>query len=125
MNISQAEAYFATRLYAEAWEQATPANKTKALATAERHVASLRLREDVPSGAVTAAICEQALWLLSSTPAQRSLDASLARGLTSRTVGSASESYGRHAAQGGVVIAPEALSAVNEWIQRCRIGDLR
>ena len=124
MNISQAEAYFAARLYAEAWEQATPANKTKALATAERQIGTLQLHELTPSNVRNDAICEQAIWLLAASDYHRKLESDLARGLVSRSVGSASEQYTPCAA-GRIPLAPMALALLDGWIQQYRIGELR
>lgn len=37
-SVSEADTYFATRLYSDAWEDASTEDKTKALATATRHI---------------------------------------------------------------------------------------
>lgn len=125
MNQAAADSYFATKLHSESWDQATQTDRAKALATAERQIGSIRLRQDVPGSALTAATCEQALWLLSSSAADRALEAKLARGLTGRTVGSASESYA--SGQGGPysAIAPEAMASISEWVMVGRVGELR
>lgn len=125
VDLATANSYFASRLYSDAWDGATDANKTKALATAERQVRAIPLRADVPGAALTAAVCEQALWLLSSSAADRALEAKLARGLTGRTVGSASESYSGASGGRAVSIAPEAMAAIAEWVMRGRVGELR
>ena len=43
-TLNEAEAYFASRLNSDAWDNATSGNKEKALLTACRHIESLRLR---------------------------------------------------------------------------------
>ena len=124
MDIATADAYFETRLHSEAWEQASPSDKAKALATAERQIGTLQLHELTPGSARNEAICEQAVWLLAASDYQRKLEADLARGLVSRSVGSASEQYTPRAA-GRIPLAPMALALLDGWIQQYRIGELR
>jgi len=124
MDIATAEAYFETRLHSEAWEQASTSDKTKALATAEKQIGTLQLHELTPGAVRNEAICEQAVWLLAASDYHRKLEADLARGLVSRSVGSASEQYTPRAA-GRLPLAPMALALLDGWIQQYRIGDLR
>ena len=124
MDIATADAYFETRLHSEAWEQASTSDKAKALATAEREIGTLQLHELTPGAVRNEAICEQAVWLLAATDYQRKLESDLARGLVSRSVGSASEQYTPRAA-GRIPLAPLALALLDGWMQQYRMGDLR
>ena len=124
MDLADANAYFETRLHSEAWEQASPSDKAKALATAERHIGTLQLHELTPGSVRNEAIYEQAIWLLAATDYHRKLEADLARGLVSRSVGSASEQFTPRAA-GRIPLAPMALALLDGWMQQYRIGDLR
>jgi hypothetical protein len=128
ITVAEADAYFATRLHSDAWDQADHTTKAKALATAERHINALRLREDADQQARTEAICEQALWLLSATAYQRTREAEMARGIIGGGVGDANEYSSDMIVRkkmAGVQICPEALSRLSEWIVRYRMGDLR
>jgi hypothetical protein len=124
MDIATADAYFETRLHSEAWEQASTSDKAKALATAEREIGTLQLHELTPGAVRNEAICEQAVWLLAATDYQRKLESDLARGLVSRSVGSASEQYTPRAA-GRIPLAPLALALLDGWMQQYRMGELR
>lgn len=124
MDIATADAHFETRLHSEAWEQASPTDRVKALATAERQIGTLQLHELTPSNVRNDAICEQAIWLLAASDYHRKLESDLARGLVSRSVGSASEQYTPCAA-GRIPLAPMALALLDGWRQQYRIGDLR
>lgn len=128
MDLAMANSYFLTRLHTEAWDQATPADREKALATAEKQVRTLRLREDVPASAVNEAICEQALWLLGTSEYDRKRDMAMAKGIVGSSLGSAHE-YSELSVvkqkMAGVQICPEALSILGEYIVRYRVGELR
>lgn len=118
MNVQYADTYFSTRLHAEAWEQATPDNKTKALTTAARHIDALDLPDSVPGDVVYQAICEQALWLLSEDDFQRKRAMDIARGVRGRSVSEASEYYAEEAvraARSGAMIAPMAATLLSRW----------
>jgi len=128
MDIATADAYFETRLHSEAWEQASPTDRVKALATAERQIGTLALRDDVPAGAKSDAVCEQALWLLAATDYQRKRDADMARGIIGRGVGEAHEYSALDVVRrrmGGIQICPEAQSLLGEWLMQYRMGELR
>lgn len=127
-TVAEASCYFATRLYSDAWDQASSATRAKALATAERHISTLRLREDVDLRVKAEAIYEQALWLLSATAYQRTREVEMARGIVGGSIGDASEQSSEAIVRrlmSGVQICPEALSLLNDYILRYRTGEIR
>ncbi|MGE5572940.1 MAG: hypothetical protein ACM3ZU_07990 [Bacteroidota bacterium] len=128
MDLAMANGYFLSRLHSEAWDQATLQDREKALVTAERQVKTLRLRDDAPASAVSEAICEQALFLLSATDYQRKREANVVRGVIGGSVGDANEYSSVDIVRrkmAGVQICPEALSILGEYILRYRVGELR
>ena len=110
-GITEANAYFATRINSDTWDTATDANKTKALATAERQLESFKSRVD--STRFYYAIYEQALFLLQLTAYDLDRQKAQALGIVGGSVGSANEYssaeiVGRK--MGGITICPDALS---------------
>lgn len=98
VTIEQANAYFATRLDANAWEEADDLTRQAALVTATRRIDMQRLRktwtgpDDAPQ-AVKDACCEEALALLSRTDEDKQRRAAQAQGVTSVRIGDVSETY--------------------------------
>ncbi len=76
LTLAEANAYFATRLHAQAWENASDADREAALITACRAIESCRLRctRDLIGGQLSPVTQEQAL----TFPRYRDVDASLA-----------------------------------------------
>lgn len=98
VTIDEANAYFATRLDAQAWERADDLTRQAALVTATRRIDMQRLRrrwtgpDDAPQ-AVKDACCEEALALISRTAEDKLRESMQAQGVTSVTIGDTSESY--------------------------------
>ena len=95
VELSYADAYFANRLYASAWDAAPQEERAKALRQAELYVdAAFEFRPSAytiePSGAirwherVLAAVCEEALSILQRDPAQ--VPSALTHGIASASV---------------------------------------
>ncbi len=113
MDLVGANQYFATRLNSQAWETASDADKSKALATAERHLAPYVDRVDPTSYGY--AVCEQAIWLLQGDQRAEMEQA----GVKSVSIGGVTETYttGRDPA-----IAPKAWAFLRG--ARFRAGSL-
>ena len=139
-DLEYADAYFGDRYGADQWRAATEVHKAQALATATRHIDMQRLRgrktddaqplafpraiywrgawnadTTVPE-AVKAATCEEALAILSHDT-QRA--ARQREGLTSVSIGDASESYSAEAlarTQSGELLSPQAKLLLRPWL---------
>ena len=115
MDLAAANAYFQTRIHPGAWTQATDADKTAALTTAENQIHSLPLSTFADQGRVTKATYEQALFLLrmESTEMREDLQA---RGVASVSIsGGASEAYRQRY---GFPLAPMAQSYLSGCLRR-------
>jgi len=140
ISAADADTYFGDRYGADQWRAATEVHKTQALATATRHIDMQRLRgrktddtqplafpraiywrgawnadTTVPE-AVKAAACEEALAILSHDT-QRA--ARQREGLTSVSIGDASESYSAEAlarTQSGELLSPQAKLLLRPWL---------
>ena len=140
ISAADADTYFGDRYGADQWRAATEVHKTQALATATRHIDMQRLRgrktddtqplafpraiywrgawnadTTVPE-AVKAAACEEALAILSQDT-QRA--ARQREGLTSVSIGDASESYSAEAlarTQSGELLSPQAKLLLRPWL---------
>jgi len=113
-DLAGANSYFAERLKSEAWEAASDADKSKALATAERQLEPYRTRTDPTSFAF--AVYEQAIWLLQADKRAELQQA----GVISAGIGDVSETYRpRHDPN----IAPKAWMFIRGVGPRA--GDLR
>lgn len=111
MDLTAANQYFNTRLNADAWDGATDTNKTKALATAERHLQQYKDRVD--AARFSYAIYEQALFLLQMTDFDRERQRTQVLGIVGGSVGRVSEYSSADIVRqrmSGVTICPEALS---------------
>ena len=96
----EADTYFSARLHAEAWDNASESDKTKALTQAERQLEPYKGRVDTTR--FYYAVYEQALWLLQGDQRGELQQA----GVQSMSISKLSESYslgGRDPA-----IAPQA-----------------
>lgn len=129
-DLAGANEYFSTRINSEAWDSAPDTDKTKALATAERQVNTLRLRPDVDTKK-DYAIYEQALFLLEMTSYDRERQRAQALGIIGGSVGDANEYSSAEIVRrkmAGITICPEALSLLGEYLlgtTRMRVGGLR
>ena len=140
ISAADADTYFGDRYGADQWRAATEVHKAQALATATRHIDMQRLRgrktddtqplafpraiywrgawnadTTVPE-AVKAAACEEALAILSHDT-QRA--ARQREGLTSVSIGDASESYSAEAlarTQSGELLSPQAKLLLRPWL---------
>jgi len=140
ISAADADTYFGDRYGADQWRAATEVHKAQALATATRHIDMQRLRgrktddsqplafpravywlgawnadTEVPE-AVKAAACEEALAILSQDT-QRA--ARQREGLTSVSIGDASESYSAEAlarTQSGELLSPQAKLLLRPWL---------
>ena len=140
ISVDDADTYFGDRYGADQWRAATEVHKAQALATATRHIDMQRLRgrktddtqplafpraiywrgawnadTTVPE-AVKAAACEEALAILSHDT-QRA--ARQREGLTSVSIGDASESYSAEAlarTQSGELLSPQAKLLLRPWL---------
>lgn len=123
VTVDEANAYFATRLDAQSWEQADDLTRRASLVTATRRIDMQRLRKrwtgpsDAPQ-AVKDACCEEALALLSRTDDDKARASWQAQGVTSVSIGDTSESYDLNKAQRGDQLSPEAQQLLAPW----RIG---
>ena len=104
VDLAYAETYFAARLYADAWTGANAGDKVKALEQASILLAgavdfapdACARRDDgtaVWHERALAAVCEEALWLLTRDPTR--LPELLARGIASGKVGELSATFDR------------------------------
>ena len=140
ISVEDADVYFGDRYGADQWRAATEVHKAQALATATRSIDVQRLRgrktddaqplafpraiywrgawnadTTVPE-AVKAAACEEALAILSHDT-QRA--ARQREGLTSVSIGDASESYSAEAlarTQSGELLSPQAKPFLRPWL---------
>ena len=119
VTISQATEYFLERLYADAWDAADAATKTKALAQAERDIRGLNI-SGIPGIKLRYAICEQALYLLERTPSDRERMRVQQAGVNFRWVGDAREDYNGKIQR----ISPDALQHLQGYVHR-RTGGIR
>ncbi len=113
-TVNEADAYFATRLNSDVWDIATDSNKTKALATAERQIKSLRLKLSYDGTKITHAIYEQAIWLLEGSKRAKLQQ----EGVKSASMGGMSETFkgGKDAfisPQARLLLETEMVKAVN------------
>lgn len=115
-----ANAYFAGRIFSDAWDNASTVNKTKALATAETQIKTLSLNSP-PAGVYREAICLQALHLLELSDSDRERSRAVTQGVTSRRVGDAGETYNKSHCS---LIDPEALAVLKRYFRR-RSGGIR
>lgn len=122
VSIAQAQSYFDTRLNTGPWDSSSGGNKVKALAQAERQVLGLNLSNSIPGDMLANAICEQALFLLSLTPADLERIRARQLGVGFRWVGDARENY-----VGAVsMICPEAEGLLKPFINIYRrMGHIR
>jgi hypothetical protein len=129
ITVEDAGEYFANRLHAEAWAQASMADKRRALTTAEAQVTALLASADnrPPSEHWRMAVCEQALWLLELTAGDLERACAMVQGVTSRRAGDAAETYNEQKAtrhSGGLTFAPMVLAVLSRYVSR-RTGALR
>lgn len=122
VSISEAQAVFDEHLMADEWEQASTSLKERALAHACRDISSLNYSPTVPRQRLVAAVCEQALLLLSLTTADKERIKAQKLGVEERRVEGASERYFDKAL--GKVISPEALALLEGYVHR-RVGHMR
>jgi hypothetical protein len=140
ISVEDADVYFGDRYGADQWRAATEVHKAQALATATRSIDVQRLRgrktddsqplafpraiywrgawnaDTAVPEAVKAATCEEALAILSQD-AQRA--ARQREGLTSVSIGDASESYSAEAlarTQSGELLSPQAKLLLRPWL---------
>lgn len=128
-TLVQANAYFDTRLHAEAWDSASASDRNKAIATADREISALlryHANASAPVPIYNEAVCEQALWLLRNTEGDLKLIRAIAQGVTSRRVGDAGETYNEQKAlkTGGMDISPQAMLLLQPFLLR-RTGGIR
>ena len=122
INIWQANTYFDTRLHAEAWDSASNADKQKALTQAERDIATVQMVKTPPFAIRLAAVCEQALFLLSRTTADLERMRVQQTGVKFRWVGDAREDYTGAYAH----VCSEAMQFIGPYIQTQRkFGGIR
>jgi hypothetical protein len=135
VTTAEADQYFATRLYADAWTGATELDKQKALETASRQIDRLPLKgrktdtaqimafprypdTEVPQ-AVKDACCEQALFLLSLTEYERHRNKQHVLGVVGGSVGDANEYAAESlvkANRAGTILCPEARELLRPWL---------
>jgi len=121
VSIAQAEQYFNGRLHAETWTSAAGEDKQKALTHAERDVRTLSF-VNPPTDILTAAICEQALFLLSLSTADKERYRAQTLGVSFRWVGDAREDYKGLAS----FISPHAEIILARYLRKHRrIGGIR
>lgn len=122
-NVSQANEYHQGRLSAAAWSALDPAIKLAALESASdaldiyaEHQGGWKqdYRENAPEGLVRAC-CEEALTLCDPTNQARVKAQS--EGVTSISIGSASESYGGRLNTGGIG-SDKALALLEPYLKR-------
>lgn len=128
VNLEYANEYFSNRLYADAWAEASDADKEKALAMATKAIDRQPLRgrktdtsqamafprypdTEIPQ-AVKEACCEEALALLERGNSQRRKLQQ--EGVQSFTLGNLSETYA--AGAGGGLISQEAKELLKPWL---------
>ncbi|OPX89983.1 MAG: hypothetical protein A4E53_01198 [Pelotomaculum sp. PtaB.Bin104] len=99
MDIASANLYFTERLNTTAWDNASDANKLKALSQAERELEFYKDRVDMTR--FYYAVYEQVLWLLTGDTRSELQQA----GVTAVSIGSTSEQYNPGH---DVLIAPRA-----------------
>ncbi len=121
MTIAQAQAYFDNRLHTDKWDSASTDNKQKALAQAERDLGNLPLA-NIPAVKRNAAICEQALYLLSLTEADLQRYKAHSLGVSYRQIDRERENY-----EGTLqFIAPQAQAMLQGYMTRHRrMGGIR
>lgn len=122
VNLQQATEYFAKRLNTSAWDDASRTDKQKALAQAGREIATVQMSKKPPTSILTAAVCEQALFLLSKTPDDLERIRVQQTGVKFRWVGDAREDYS------GVYsyICSEAMQVIGPYVQYQRkFGGIR
>ncbi len=121
MTVMQAQAYFSTRLHTNSWDNAFATEKEKALAQAERDISNLPLN-NVPAIRRSHAIYEQALFLLSLTPADLKRYKAHALGVSYRQIDRERENY-----EGTLqFIAPQAQAMLQGYMTRHRrMGGIR
>jgi hypothetical protein len=101
LGLTEANAYFASRINSDTWDAATDANKTKAMTTSERQLEPYRYRVDTTR--FYYAIYEQALWLLTGDSRAVLQQA----GVQSMSIGKLSETY-KSTSGRDPAIAPQA-----------------
>ncbi len=123
VTIAEAQNYFNERLNTEAWDLATSENKTKALAQAERDINNVNLTA-IPGDVLIHAICEQAIFLLSLTPADMERRRAIAIGVKFRNVKDAREDY--YSRSNISLLATEAEALLTPYIRiHRRMGHIR
>jgi|GEM_PF-5816973 len=116
LTIDQADEYFDSHLFADAWELADGDKCRAAIAHAERDIKTLNYPQGVdgPSAAdLRAAICEQALYLLDQAQGGRERIRAQETGVISRSVGDAREHYTGKPGH----IAPEAMRILGRYFR--------
>lgn len=122
VTIQQANEYFDARLHADVWDQASSADKQKALAQAGRDIGTVQMAKSPPSAVLIAAICEQVLFLLGKTTADLERTRIQQTGVKFRGVGDAREDYTGAYAH----ICSEAIQFIGPYIQAQRkFGGIR
>ena len=128
VNLTEANEYFSDRLHADAWAEASDADKEKALATATKAIDRMPLigrkavseqtlafprhpDTEVPV-AVKDACCEEALAILKSGNSQRRKLQQ--EGVQSFTLGNMSETYVAGASRG--LLSQEARELLRPWL---------
>lgn len=112
-DLTAANEYFATRLNSQTWDASSDADKTKALATAERQINTLPLAADLRPDKKAYATHEQALFLLSLTDYERERQRSHVLGVIGGSIGNANEYSSAEIVRrkmSGPAICPEALA---------------
>ena len=95
-SLNDANEYFADRLYADVWTNASERERERALTQASYLIASaFTFRDDAPRRheRVVAALCEEALWLLQRDPTQ--FPQALALGITRVEVANLAATFDR------------------------------
>jgi hypothetical protein len=128
VSLAEANEYFSSRLHADAWAEASDADKEKALAMAAKAIDRQPLKgkktdagqilafprypdEEIPE-AVKEACCEEALAILESGNSQRRKLQK--EGVQSLTLGNMSETYAAGAGKG--LLSQEAKELLQPWL---------
>jgi len=93
VSVTEAADYFAGRLHTDSWDVASAADRQKAISQATRQIQTLNFQSRPRPDIITAAVCEQALFLLNMTVADLERYRARQLGTTYRQAGDASENY--------------------------------
>lgn len=122
VSINEAQAVFDEHLMADEWEQASTSLKERALAHACRDISSLNYSSTIPRQKLVAAVCEQALFLMSLTATDKERLKAQKLGVGERSVEGASERYFDKTL--GKAFSPDALVLLEGYVHR-RVGHMR